>query len=76
MNEDCLKLTSFFGERHRVGGRFVADVLCDLYGLHDIAASIMLRGTEGFGLKHHPAHRPFPLALRGPSAGVDRGGQA
>jgi PII-like signaling protein len=50
---DCIKLTSYFGERHRVGGRFVADALLDLYGSHEIAASILLRGTEGFGLKHH-----------------------
>ena len=53
MNVDCIKLTSYFGERHRVGGRFVADALLDLYGRHEIAASILLRGTEGFGLKHH-----------------------
>ena len=24
-----------------------------MYGRHEIAASILLRGTEGFGLKHH-----------------------
>ena len=53
MNEDCLKLTCYFGERHRSGGRFVADRLLDLYGRHELAASIMLRGVEGFGLKHH-----------------------
>jgi len=47
------KLTSYFGERHRSGGVFVADALLELYGRHDIAASILLRGTEGFGLKHH-----------------------
>ena len=34
-------------------GPFVADALLDLYGRHEIAASILLRGTEGFGLKHH-----------------------
>jgi PII-like signaling protein len=50
---DSLKLTSYFGERHRVGGAFVADALIGLYGRHEIAASILLRGTEGFGLKHH-----------------------
>jgi len=53
---DCLKLTSYFGERHRAGdqagGRFTADALLELYGRHEIAASILLRGTEGFGLKH------------------------
>ena len=53
MSVDCIKLTSYFGERHRTGGRFVADALLDLYGSHEIAASILLRGTEGFGLKHH-----------------------
>ena len=49
---DSLKLTSYFGERHRIGGAFVADALLELYGRHEIAASILLRGTEGFGLKH------------------------
>ncbi len=56
MTSDCLKLTSYFGERHRAGaqggGRFAADALLELYGRHEIAASILLRGTEGFGLKH------------------------
>ena len=53
MSVECIKLTSYFGERHRAGGRFVADALLNLYGSHEIAASILLRGTEGFGLKHH-----------------------
>ena len=47
------KLTSYFDERKRSGGAFVADALLELYGRHEIAASILLRGTEGFGLKHH-----------------------
>jgi PII-like signaling protein len=50
---DCLKLTSYFGERHRSGSTFVADALIELYGRHEVAASILLRGAEGFGLKHH-----------------------
>ena len=49
MNEDFLKLTSYFGERHRAGGVFTADALLDLYGRSEVAASILLRGTEGFG---------------------------
>ena len=53
MNADCQKLTSYFGERHRSEGAFVADSLLELYGRHQIAASVLLRGTEGFGLKHH-----------------------
>ena len=53
MNAECIKLISYFGERNRVNGTFVADALIDLYGLHDISASIVLRGIQGFGLKHH-----------------------
>ena len=53
MNDDCLKLTAYFGERKRVGRRFVADALLDLYGRHQIATSVLLRGVEGFGLRHH-----------------------
>ena len=53
MNEDYLKLTSYLGERHRSGGRFTADALLDLYGRSEVAASILLRGTEGFGLRQH-----------------------
>ena len=54
MNEDCAKLTSYFGERQRTAGRFTADALLDLYGRHQIAASILLRGTEGFGARQRP----------------------
>jgi PII-like signaling protein len=47
---DCLKLTSYFGERQRTaGGGFAADALLGLYGQHEIATSILLRGAEGFG---------------------------
>jgi PII-like signaling protein len=47
---DGLKLTSYFGERHRAGGVFTADALLELYGRSELAVSILLRGTEGFGL--------------------------
>jgi PII-like signaling protein len=53
VNEDCLKLTTYFGERHRTGEQFVADALLDLYGRREVATSVMLRGAEGFGRKHH-----------------------
>ena len=55
---DCLKLTSYFGERRRTAGGFAADALLDLYGRHDVATSILLRGAEGFG----------PAAIRAPTA--------
>ena len=54
MNADCLKLTSYFGERQRTGHAFVADALLDLYGRHQVAASVLLRGTEGFGATQRP----------------------
>jgi PII-like signaling protein len=53
MTTDCLKLTSYFGERQRANGKFLAEELFDLYGRHQIATSVMLRGIEGFGLRHH-----------------------
>ena len=53
MNNDCLKLTTYFGERHRTEEQFVADALLDLYGRKEVEVSVMLRGAEGFGLKHH-----------------------
>jgi len=53
VNDDCLKLTTYAGERDRVNGRFLADELLELFERHDVAASVLLRGAEGFGLKHH-----------------------
>jgi PII-like signaling protein len=52
VNEDSLKLTTYFGERDRSGDRLLADRLLDLYGRHRVQTSILLRGVEGFGLKH------------------------
>lgn len=51
MNEDCLKLTIYFGERDRAGGAFLADGLLDLFGRERVATSVLLRGAEGFGAK-------------------------
>ncbi|MDQ2621430.1 MAG: DUF190 domain-containing protein [Actinomycetota bacterium] len=53
MNGGRLKMTAWFGERDRSGGELVADALLDLYERHGLATSILLRGIEGFGLKHH-----------------------
>jgi PII-like signaling protein len=47
---DCLKLTTYFGEHDRTGGRFLADALLDCYARHGVQASVLLRGIEGFGL--------------------------
>jgi PII-like signaling protein len=51
VNEDCLKLTSYLGERDGHGGRYLADELLDLYERHAFRAAVLLRGAEGFGIK-------------------------
>ena len=58
MDGDCLKLTSYVSERHRAGGQPAADALIDLYRQHEIAASILLRGMQGPGLRHHLRTHP------------------
>lgn len=52
MSMDGLKLTCYFGERDRTHGRLLADELLDLYERHAFRTSVLLRGIEGFGLKH------------------------
>lgn len=53
MIDDCVKLTTYFGERRRVAGGFAADALLGLYGRNQVATSVLLRGIEGFGLRQH-----------------------
>lgn len=53
MNESVVELTTYFGERDRTGGRFLADALFDLYERHEIHTSLLLRGIEGVGRHHH-----------------------
>ena len=53
MNEDCLKLTTYFGERDRTDNGFVADALCDLYGARSTQVSVVLRGAAGLGGRQH-----------------------
>jgi PII-like signaling protein len=52
-NEDCLKLTTYFGERDRTEDGLLADELLSIYGGNRLQTSILLRGTEGFGRLHH-----------------------
>jgi PII-like signaling protein len=51
VNEDCVKLTTYFGERQRTDGGFTADALLNLYGQRKVATSILLRAAEGFGAR-------------------------
>jgi PII-like signaling protein len=57
VNQPCLKLTTYFGERQRTVGdggrpRFLADALLDLFDTREIATSVMLRGIASFGPRH------------------------
>lgn len=52
MNDDCLKVTAYFGERDTVDGRFLAEHVLDVFEEHALQTSVLLRGTEGFGVKH------------------------
>jgi PII-like signaling protein len=53
MSTDCLKLTTYFGERDRTPNGLLGDQLLALYGERRIEASVLLRGAEGFGRLHH-----------------------
>ena len=53
MSRPALKLTMYFGERDRSGDVFLADALFDRYEAHGIKTSLLLRGAEGFGVRHH-----------------------
>jgi PII-like signaling protein len=44
-----LKLTVYFGERDRAGDRYLADALCDVFASHELATSLAMRGTTGYG---------------------------
>jgi len=49
VNEAGIKLTTYFAERDRVRGAFLADALSEVYERHRILASVLLRGMMGFG---------------------------
>jgi PII-like signaling protein len=51
VNDDCLKLTTYFGERDRAAGGWLADAFVDIYARHGLQASLVMRGMEGFGVK-------------------------
>ena len=61
-SEPGIKLTTYFEERDRVGDRFLADALFDVYERHAMRTSVLLRGTAGFG-KHQHVHSDRLLTL-------------
>lgn len=53
MSTAALKLSVFFGDRDRDGDRLLSDAMLDVCERHGMATAVLLRGSEGFGLKHH-----------------------
>lgn len=49
MNDDCLKLTVYFGESDRTRTQLLSDALLELFEQAGLRASVLLRGVEGFG---------------------------
>jgi PII-like signaling protein len=60
--DDCLKLTTYFGERDCTENELLGDRLLDIYGEHRMQASVLLRGAEGFG-RLHQLHTDRLLSL-------------
>jgi PII-like signaling protein len=54
MEEPGLKLIAYIGDRDRdrVGKGLLANALMDLFARRSISTSVLLRGVEGFGIKH------------------------
>jgi PII-like signaling protein len=65
VDEDCIRLTSYFRERQRADGRPLADALTSLYASREVAASIVLRGPEGSSAAVAVSPRPDIEALLG-----------
>lgn len=53
MSSAALKLTAYLGERDRAGRALLTDALLDLFARRGLRASVLLRGSAGFGVKHH-----------------------
>ena len=53
MSEECLALTTYFGERDRTPRGLLGDELLEIYGELGLQASVLLRGAEGFGRLAH-----------------------
>lgn len=51
MTADCLKLTIYFGESDRSGRALLSDELMRVFDEAAVQAGVLLRATEGFGIK-------------------------
>lgn len=78
MDQDCIKLTTFFGG-HRIKGISAHVAAAGLRDARDIPASILLRGTDGCGLRRRlpvrPAASRHPECVVAAAETVATGGQ-
>jgi PII-like signaling protein len=52
LKHDCLRLTVWFGESERVGGRLLSGSLLDRCEAAAVEGVLLLRGSSEFGIKH------------------------
>ena len=57
---DALKLWVYFGDTQLTGAELTSDALMDSVARHQVAASALCRGTEGFGLGRRIQTERFP----------------
>ena len=72
VSEDGLKLTTYFGERDRADGAFLADALTDALRAPRAAREPAAARRRGLRRQAPPAHRPAADALGGPAARLGR----
>ena len=70
MDEDCIRLTSYFRGRQRADGMPLADALTSLYAQHGAAAGVVVRGSEGSMTATAVGRRPGIEAILGPAAAL------
>ncbi|MGN6378289.1 MAG: DUF190 domain-containing protein [Gaiellales bacterium] len=53
MSDELLRLSVYFGESDRAEGRLASRALLDRYQSAGVRLAVLLRGIQGFGLRHH-----------------------
>jgi PII-like signaling protein len=66
VDEDGIELAGYLRERHRAGSGSLGRALVDLYAGRGTAASVLVRGTEGFGAGQPRGGRSLPLTEDSP----------
>jgi PII-like signaling protein len=74
VDEEAAVLTSYSRERHRAGADHLGEALTRLYERRQVAASVLLRAIDGYGLGEPPhAGRVLPLPEDPPVTAVTVG---